>query len=51
MKIDHLDPIKDHLIKIQQEENEQLKKRAELKKAYFAKPYKRSPDAAPFKWD
>lgn len=51
MKIDHIDPIKDYQIKIQKEENERLKKQAELKKAYLAKPYKRSPNAAPFKWD
>jgi len=50
-KVDHLCPITDHKIKAARLALKKAARRAEETKARLAKPYKRSEDAKPWRWD
>ena len=50
-KVDHLCPITDHKIKAARLSLKKAARRAEETKARLAKPYKRSEDAKPWRWD
>ena len=50
-KIDSLCPITDHKIKAARLALKKAARRAEETKARLAKPYKRSEDAKPWRWD
>jgi len=51
MSFEHIDPIKDHQIKVQREIAKEIKAKDEARKAHLAKPYERSTKAKPFSWD
>ena len=50
MKIDHLDPIKDHQIKVQREIAKEIKAKDDARKAHLAKGYKRDENSPKFEW-
>mgnify|MGYP003114636853 FL=1 len=51
MSFEHIDPIKDHQIKVEREIVKEIKAKDEARKAHLAKDYKRPENLPPFKWD